>query len=91
MIIYSRNNRAITGRLDDELVMMDIEKGRYFSLNPVATRIWELLENPMGFDELCSMLQNEYDVAEARCREETEKCIADLLGYGLISDAMHNS
>jgi len=41
---YTRNNDTIQGRLNDELVMMDIEKGKYFSLNPVATHIWDLLE-----------------------------------------------
>ena len=47
MAKYIRNSRTISGRLHDELVMMDMEKGKYFSLNPVATRIWDLLEKPL--------------------------------------------
>lgn len=70
--------------------MMDIEKGKYFSLNPVATRIWELLESPVSLDELCFMLQKEYDVSEVRCREETEECITELLRFGLISESFCN-
>ena len=90
MIKYSRNNRAISGRLDDELVMMDIERGKYFSLNPVATRIWEMLESPMDIDELCLLLRKEYDVTEARCRKEVQACISDLSGFGLISESGSN-
>ncbi len=90
MIKYSRSNRSISGRLDNELVMMDIEKGKYFSLNPVATRIWELLENPIDLNELCLLLQKEYDVSEVTCRQETEACINELLGFGLISESFCN-
>ena len=46
---YVRNSKTISGRLHDEMVMMDIEQGKYFSLNPVATRIWDLLESPLAF------------------------------------------
>lgn len=90
MIIYSRSNRAISGKLDNELVMMDIEAGKYFSLNPVATRIWELLENPRSLDELCLLLQKEYDVSEVRCRQETEACINKLLVFGLLTESIFN-
>lgn len=81
---YSRNNRAISGHLDDELVMMDIEKGSYFALNPVATRIWELLENPVSLDDLCQQLQEEYEVDQALCRRETEECLAEMIKLGLL-------
>jgi hypothetical protein len=90
MIKYSRSNSSISGRLDNELVMMDIEAGKYFSLNPVATRIWELLENPRSLDELCLLLQKEYDVSEVRCRQETEACIKDLIGFGLVRESALN-
>ena len=59
---YVRNSKTISGRLHDELVMMDLDQGKYFSLNPVATRIWDLLEKPLMADELCMVLIDEYDV-----------------------------
>ena len=33
MTSYLRSSQAITGKLSDELVMMDIDRGLYFSLN----------------------------------------------------------
>ena len=53
MTKYLRNSKTISGRLHDELVMMDISLGKYFSLNATATAIWELLENPMTREEVC--------------------------------------
>ncbi len=81
---YSRNSRTISGRLHDELVMMDIEQGKYFSLNPVATRIWDLLERPMTFDKLCMVLIDEYDVEPEQCHREVEEHLAEMVRMGLI-------
>ena len=84
MIKYIRNNETISGRLDDELVMMDIDKGKYFSLNPVAKRIWDLLENKMTVEELCLNLIDEYEVEEAECHTEVQEHIEEMTKMGLI-------
>lgn len=84
--LYARNGRAVTGRLHDEMVMMDPEQGKYFSLNPVATRIWDMLERPMGIDVLCRGLTEEYEVSEIQCREEVTELLAEMVRLRLISD-----
>jgi hypothetical protein len=81
---YTRNNKTISGRLHDELVMMDIEKGKYFSLNPVATTIWELLEVPLDVNELCSLLMENYEVDIEQCRREVVEHLAEMGKLGLI-------
>jgi hypothetical protein len=64
--------------------MMDIEKGKYFSLNPVATSIWELLEVPRDVNELCSLLMESYEVDIEQCRLEVEEYLAEMGKLGLI-------
>jgi hypothetical protein len=81
---YTRNNKTISGRLHDELVMMDLEQGKYFSLNPVATRIWDLLEQARDIDELCRFLTEEYDVDSGICAAEVETHIEEMVKLGLI-------
>jgi len=81
---YIRNNKAISGRLDDELVMMDIDKGKYFALNPVATRVWELLEKPMELMEICRVLSDEYEVSVEQCQLETNEYLEELIRLGLL-------
>lgn len=83
---YIRNNETISGKLEDELVTMDIEKGKYFSLNPVATRIWELLEQPLELEELCKILMEEYEVEADQCRAETKACIKKLAEIELLME-----
>jgi PqqD family protein of HPr-rel-A system len=84
MTTYIRNRDTIEGQIDDELVMVDIAKGSYFSLNSVATRIWELLEQPLPIDSLCSELLNEYDVSPAQCRADVEEHLTKMQQLGLI-------
>jgi hypothetical protein len=81
---YERNSKTISGRLSDELVMMDIDKGKYFSLNPVATRIWDLLVEPMSVDELCSLLMNEYDVEAEQCQEDVTDVLDKMVKLDII-------
>lgn len=84
---YIRNSKTISGRLHDELVMMDLDQGKYFSLNPVATRIWDLLEKPATADELCGLLLADYEVNEAQCRAEVEEHLTEMLQLGLTVKA----
>jgi len=84
MTKYYRNSRTISGRLHDELVMMDVERGKYFSLNPVATRIWDIIDKPLDIEELCQLLMEEYDVSYDQCKSETAELLAEMARLGLI-------
>lgn len=83
-IKFLRSENTISSRLLDELVMLNIEKGKYFSFNPVATRIWEMLEVPMEIDQLCNLLLEEYEVEAEQCRVETKDCLDELIKIGLV-------
>lgn len=81
---YRRNSRTISGRLHDEMVMMDLDQGKYFSLNPVATRIWDLLERELTIEELCALLREEYEVESHRCSEEVAGYLEEMARLGLV-------
>ncbi|MDP1663589.1 MAG: PqqD family peptide modification chaperone [Methylobacter sp.] len=80
-----RADDLLSAALDDELLMMNIEKGSYYSLNSVGARIWELLENPMAFDELVARLLEEYDISAETCRLEVENFVHALRARGLLT------
>ncbi len=84
MTVYTRNSKTISGRLHDEMVMMDLAQGKYFSLNPVATRIWDLLEKPMDADALCVVLIDEYDVEPERCQSEVNEYLDEMERLRLV-------
>ena len=63
--------------------MMDIEQGKYFSLNPVATRVWDLLEVEMSAEELCGHLTEEYDVDSYSVQGRGQALLEDMVRLGL--------
>jgi hypothetical protein len=81
---FQRNEQIINGTLDDNLVMLHIEKGKYYGLNPVGRRIWELLEQPKSAEQLVQALLEEYEVAEQQCRDEVAAFLNSALDSGII-------
>ena len=84
MIYFVKNSDILSSTIDNEVVMMSSEKGMYYNLNPIGSRIWELLETPQTIESLCTQLMDEYDVDEATCKQETEEFIQSLSERGLI-------
>lgn len=83
-VMFARSSRTVSGRLHDELVMMDMSQGRYYSLNSVATRIWDMLEEPMDVAALCGKLEKEYDTEHSRCLEEVQALLDEMISLGLV-------
>lgn len=69
-----RSDEPIAEPVDDELVMADIDRGKYYSLNPIATAIWQNLERPITVEELCERLCQQYEVS-------AEQCAADVMPF----------
>lgn len=81
---YERSKKTISGKLHDELVMMDMDQGKYFSLNQTATAIWELLEEPLTPEELCDRLTEEFDVEKEQCLEEVKIHLEEMVKLSLV-------
>jgi hypothetical protein len=79
-----RRQDLLSSRMDEETVMMNPETGKYYSLNPVATRIWELLSSPVNLDTIISVLTREFNVPEETCRTETLTFIQKLKDNSMI-------
>jgi hypothetical protein len=71
----------------EEAVMMSVEAGRYYGLNAVASRIWELLETPMTVAQLCGRLCEEFEVDAQTCEAAVLKFVNDLLDNGIVYES----
>jgi hypothetical protein len=75
--------------LRGELVLLNLKTGVYFGLDPIGTRIWQLLQDRSSLQEVLDALLQEYEVAEAECREHLVDFVLAMRKNGLveISDA----
>lgn len=63
---------------DGEAVLLDIESGEYFALNPVGSRIWELSDGTRSTAEIVSVICDEFDVAEDVAMADTHQILGEL-------------
>ena len=77
----------VASDLDEKKVMLNIESGKYYGLDSVGSRIWELIEKPHTVRELVSELLKEYDVEENNCRQDVLVFLNKLYDQGLIDIA----
>lgn len=81
---YSRNEQIIDGELDDNQVMMHLDKGKYFGLDPVAKRIWQLIEDPKSIQEITEVLLDEFEVTPEQCLEDVQAFLEKAIQFDII-------
>ena len=67
---FVRDPGLLASEVDGDLVMLSIESGKYFGLNPVAKQIWNILEKPTKLSELCVHLIAQYNIEPMQCERE---------------------
>ena len=78
-------NTLTTSSLDDELVLLDERTGKYFGLNAVGSRIFQLLKETGDPEAVVAALLAEYEVPEARLRADVSSLVDTLCEKGLLS------
>ena len=70
--------------LAGETAILDLKSGQYYGLNPVGTRIWELIQESRSVTEVLSIILDEYDVEAQACERDLIAVIEELHGKGLL-------
>jgi hypothetical protein len=68
----------------DGAVLLDIEQGICFSLNPVGLKIWELLKQGQSADQVADKLADEFPVSRQQILADTQEFIRALEAKHLI-------
>jgi hypothetical protein len=63
--LLSRSPSVLTAQVDDQILMMSIERGSYFGLDDIGSDIWQRIEPPCSFAELVDRLAADYDADRA--------------------------
>ena len=85
--ILSRNPDHVSAPLEESLVMMDIDAGKYYVLDDVASFVWERLAEPTPFGDLVSAICARYEVTPERCETDVLPFLTELHEKGLVQQA----
>lgn len=80
----SPNPDVVARRLDDSIVLVNLETNRIFTLNTTGGRIWELLSAGSSAEEIETVLEAEFDVQREQAGVEVASLVEKLLGEGLV-------
>lgn len=79
------SKQILWSELKDEIVMMNIDEGSYFSLQGPSARVWELLKEPTSVKAVHAVLIEEYDVPAEQCQQELLGLIQSLHDGQLVN------
>lgn len=71
-------------RIGDEVVILNVESGTYFGLDPVGARAWDLIAEGASLGVVCQTLLDEYEVGQEQLERDIAQLVQDLRNQGLL-------
>jgi hypothetical protein len=75
---------AAASKVGDETVLLHLESGTYFGLDPLGSRIWQALEAGQQPRAQCRNIAEEYDQPLGRVEDDVRIFLNELAGQDLI-------
>jgi hypothetical protein len=70
--------------MDDGVIVLSMGSGMYYSLDAVASRIWELLQGPRSPRDIVSTITSEFDVDEETATKDVVAFLTQLDDQGFV-------
>lgn len=77
--------QVISRTVGEETVILELESGTYFELDPVGARVWELMGEGRTFGQLCDIVMQEYEVSRERLEEDVTALVQQLADRRLVT------
>jgi hypothetical protein len=82
---FKVNPNVVAQRVDDQVVLVNLETNRIFALNPTGARLWELLSAGHSESEIRARLTEEYKVEPTELDAEVDRLMHELNGESLVN------
>lgn len=78
---------AVDSRVGDEAVILNLESGTYFGLDPLGTRIWEQIKDGLLGNDICTVIAQEFDVSVEMVSDDARAFLAEMINQGILIEA----
>jgi hypothetical protein len=83
---YPVRSSAVAARmLGDEIMIMSAVDSSLYTLNDVASFIWESADGKTSLDQIVARICDEFEVAPDVARADAEKLVTDLEAAGVMT------
>jgi hypothetical protein len=76
---------AVARQVGEETIILHLGSGRYFGLDAVGARVWQLMGEGKSLGEICDVLLEEFEVSREDLKRDMDVLIKQLLEQDLIS------
>jgi hypothetical protein len=78
-----RGASVVFQELDGEAVLVHLDRGTCFTLDPIGTRIWQLIGDGAAIPDIIEALRLEFDAASEVVEADVRALLAELLSREL--------
>ena len=82
--VVTRAEGFSTAQVQDDLMMLNVEQGAYYSLDPIGAEIWKLVERPASVREIVDRLRERYAVTPEQCQADVLAFLEEMQKNGMI-------
>jgi len=84
-LYVARDSHVAARNLGGEMMVMSARNSTLYTLNPVATAIWEAADGVTPLDEIvANRICAQFDVAPEVALKDAETLVAELAGHGIL-------
>ncbi len=81
---YTFPSHVVIQKVGEETVILNLESGHYFGLDPIGTRMLELLRIHADLQPALDTLDQEYDASPEKLRTDMLDLLQELEEQGLV-------
>ncbi len=71
--------------IEGEAVILSMETKVLRGLNPVGSRVWELIDGRRSLEEIAGLIVEEFDVTPEAAAQDVRGFVQELLARGLVT------
>jgi hypothetical protein len=82
--LFKASKDQVSCELGEETVILQLKAGHYYGMDPVGSRIWQLIQEPKTTAQIITVLTAEYEVDPNTCQNDVSDYLKALLDNGLV-------
>jgi hypothetical protein len=84
MLFHANSKEVVYDVVEDEVIIVHLKSGCYYSLDRVGAQIWGCLERGMDLTETIRAITTTYDASEAEIADVIEQLVTELENENLL-------
>lgn len=81
---FQVSDNVFPSQMEQEKVVLSLNSGKYYGLDELGARIWDLLQQSHTLSEISNAICQEYEVEIEECDRDVRELLEELLDAKLI-------